>query len=110
MFPLQYKDRNIIDGEICIIIIIIGLISIIPFCIKARPTIDLRSYAIMEGCGVHTYTSWGVYCTIHEVRYLMWEVMSRSQQGESNGWDSSMVQRLIVILSNQRHNLGCYRP
>ena len=29
---------------------------------------------------------------------------------ESNGQDSSVVQRMIAIVSNQRHNLGCYHP
>ena len=29
---------------------------------------------------------------------------------ESNGQDSSMVQRPIAITSNQRHNLDCYCP
>ena len=27
---------------------------------------------------------------------------------ESDRQDSSMVRRLVVIMSNQRHNLGCY--
>ena len=27
---------------------------------------------------------------------------------ESNGRDSSMVRRLIVIASKERHNLGCH--
>ena len=29
---------------------------------------------------------------------------------ESDGQDSSVVQRLIVIVSNQRYNLGHYHP
>ena len=35
----------------------------------------------------------------------LWADYSRA---ESDGQDSSMVQRLMVIMSNQRHNLDCY--